>query len=132
MKNFVKNELLATSKMLSCQVKRGEVYLCNLGPESGSVQRGMRPVIVVQNNIGNEHSPTVIIATLTSINKKRKLPTHVCLTNIEGLDEDSVVACEQLMTIDKCQLLNHICYIDNPIILMKINKALATSVGLSF
>ena len=84
-------------------IKRGTIYYADLDPVRGSEQGGYRPVLILQNNIGNEHSPTVIIASITS-RTKNKLPTHVKLKDMKGLEKDSVVLLEQLRTIDKSRL----------------------------
>ena len=84
-------------------IRRGTVYYADLDPVRGSEQGGYRPVLILQNNIGNEHSPTVIIASITS-RTKNKLPTHVKLKDMKGLEKDSVVLLEQLRTIDKSRL----------------------------
>ena len=90
------------------KVKRGEVYLADLSDASGSEQGKVRPVVIIQNNIGNMFSPTVIVATITSkIEKKRELPTHI-LANADGLMQESIVQLEQITTIDKKQVLDFI------------------------
>ena len=81
-------------------IRRGTIYYADLDPVRGNEQGGYRPVLILQNNIGNEHSPTVIIASITS-RTKNKLPTHVKLQDMKGLEKDSVVLLEQLRTIDK-------------------------------
>lgn len=84
---------------------RGDIYYANMDPSVGSEQGGERPVVVLQNDKGNQHSPTLIIATLTSrVDKKRHLPTHVLLDQNPGLKVPSVVQLEQIFTIDKCRL----------------------------
>lgn len=84
---------------------RGDIYYANMDPSVGSEQGGERPVVVLQNDKGNQHSPTLIIATLTSrVDKKRHLPTHVLLDQTPGLKVPSVVQLEQIFTIDKCRL----------------------------
>ena len=86
-------------------VKRGELYYADLSPVVGSEQGGIRPVLVVQNDIGNKYSPTVIAAAITSKLNKAKLPTHIELSSKEyGLEKDSVVLLEQIRTIDKSRL----------------------------
>ena len=84
------------NKMNLSEVKWGEIYLCNLGTSQGSVQSGVRPVLVIQNNIGNEHSPTIVVATITSVLKKLNQPTHILLDTSCGLKEISMVMLEQL------------------------------------
>ncbi len=86
------------------KIKRGDIYYANLNPVIGSEQGGMRPVLIISNNTGNKHSPTVIIAAITSRQSKRKIPTHCYLDNIEGLPADSIILLEQIRTIDKKRL----------------------------
>ena len=86
-------------------VKRGEIYYADLSPVVGSEQGGIRPVLIVQNDVGNRHSPTVIAAAITSRHEKAKLPTHIDLSAVTcGLAKDSVVLLEQIRTIDKRRL----------------------------
>src|SRR5574344_1083779 len=89
--------------------KRGEIYFANLSPVVGSEQGGIRPVLVVQNDVGNRYSPTVIVAAITSKINKAKLPTHIELSaHTYGLERDSVVLLEQIRTLDKARLLEKI------------------------
>ena len=108
-------------------IQRGDVYYADLRPVVGSEQGGVRPVLIIQNNIGNRHSPTVICAAITSQMHKAKLPTHVEL-NCDKYDlaKDSVVLLEQLRTIDKKRLKDKVCHLDHQI-LLKIDKALEIS-----
>ncbi len=109
---------------------RGDIYLADLGQGMGSEQLGNRPVLIVQNNIGNKHSPTVIVAPITSRTKQRgKQPTHYFLNAEFGLASPSVVLLEQLRTIDKQRLSGYIGHLDDSRI-QELNKALAVSVGL--
>ena len=112
-------------------IKRGELYYADLSPVFGSEQGGIRPVLVVQNDIGNKYSPTVIAAAITSKLDKAKLPTHVelCATDY-GLQKDSVILLEQIRTIDKSRLENYIGKV-NKDTMRKIDQALAVSVGLT-
>ena len=110
-------------------IKRGELYYANLSPVVGSEQGGVRPVLVVQNDIGNRYSPTVIVAAVTSRLTKAKLPTHIELSaDTYGLDKDSVVLLEQIRTIDKARLLNKIGVLDS-VRLSEVNKAIMISLG---
>ena len=110
-------------------VKRGDVYYANLDPCIGSEQKGHRPVVVIQNDIGNMYSPTTIAAMITS-SQKKKLPTHVHVEDIEsGLTKDSIVMLEQIRTIDKKRLREHIGMLDSQQILTADN-ALLISLGL--
>lgn len=110
-------------------IQRGDVYYADLRPVVGSEQGGVRPVLIIQNNIGNRHSPTVICAAITSQMHKAKLPTHVEL-NCDKYDlaKDSVVLLEQLRTIDKKRLKDKVCHLDHQI-LLKIDKALEISLN---
>ena len=110
-------------------IKRGELYYADLSPVVGSEQGGVRPVLVVQNDIGNKYSPTVIAAAVTSQLGKAKLPTHIALTAGDyGLPKDSVVLLEQIRTIDKRRLREKIGEL--PLDMMKkVNDALMISLG---
>ena len=111
-------------------VKRGDIYYADLSPVVGSEQGGVRPVLIVQNDIGNKYSPTVIAAAITSQQDKSKLPTHISVNGRNcGLSKDSVVLLEQLRTIDKKRLKDKVCHLDNQI-LLKIDKALEISLEL--
>ena len=111
-------------------IQRGDVYYADLRPVVGSEQGGVRPVLIIQNNIGNRHSPTVICAAITSQMHKAKLPTHVEL-NCDKYDlaKDSVVLLEQLRTIDKKRLKDKVCQLNQQIHL-KNDKALEISLEL--
>ncbi|WP_147804457.1 type II toxin-antitoxin system PemK/MazF family toxin [Alkalicoccus halolimnae] len=111
-------------------VKRGDVYFADLSPVVGSEQGGVRPVLVIQNDIGNRFSPTVIVAAITAQIQKAKLPTHVEI-NAEryGFDRDSVILLEQIRTIDKQRLTDKITQLDDNMML-KVNDALNISIGL--
>lgn len=111
-------------------VKRGDIYYADLSPVVGSEQGGVRPVIIIQNDIGNKHSPTVIISAITSQIDKAKLPTHVEISSEEyGLNKDSVVLLEQIRTLDKRRLKEKIGRMTNKD-MDKVDKALKISVGL--
>ena len=111
-------------------IQRGDVYYADLRPVVGSEQGGVRPVLIIQNNVGNRHSPTVICSAITSQMHKAKLPTHVELNCYKyDLAKDSVVLLEQLRTIDKKRLKDKVCHLDNQI-LVKIDKALEISLEL--
>lgn len=109
-------------------IKRGEIYYADLSPVLGSEQGGIRPVLVIQNNIGNLHSPTTIVAAITSSKTKSDLPTHVNI-NIIGLKKESTVLLEQIRTIDKRRLTECIGKLDNETI-RRINRAIAISLGI--
>ena len=116
------------------EVKRGEIYFANLGDSTcniNSEQEGFRPVLILQNNIGNKYSPTVIVACLTSKIYKNKIPTHVLLNgNDYHLNCDSLVLCEQIKTIDKQRLHHKIANI-NEFDQQRINNAVKLSLGLT-
>ena len=110
-------------------IKRGAIYYADLTPTLGSEQGGIRPVLIVQNNMGNTHSPTVIIASITSRTGKRPLPTHFCLPHIPPLRRSSIVLLEQLRTLDKCRLYQYIGRLNDDV-MSGVDRALAISVGL--
>ena len=108
-------------------VKRGDIFYADLRPVVGSEQGGIRPVLIIQNDMGNKHSPTVICAAITSKMHKSKLPTHVELDSMHyDIVKDSVILLEQLRTIDKKRLKDKVCHLDSEII-NKVNKALLIS-----
>jgi mRNA interferase MazF len=111
-------------------VRRGEIYYADLSPVVGSEQGGIRPVLIVQNDIGNKYSPTVIISAITSQINKAKLPTHIEISATEyGLPKDSVILLEQIRTIDKKRLKDKIGYL-SPEMMKKVDEALEISFGL--
>ncbi len=111
-------------------VKRGDIFYADLSPVIGSEQGGIRPVLIIQNDVGNRYSPTVICAAITSQINKAKLPTHIEINSHQiTLVKDSVVLLEQIRTIDKKRLREKICRLDEDI-MKKINKALLISFGL--
>lgn len=109
---------------------RGDMYYADLGRGIGSEQNGYRPVLIIQNNVGNIHSPTVIIAAITSkVSNKAKLPTHYILNSENGIVTPSMVLLEQIRTIDKKRLDSYIGHLSD-VHLEGINRAIAISVGL--
>ncbi len=111
-------------------VKRGDIFYADLSPVVGSEQGGMRPVLIVQNDTGNRHSPTVIAAAITSQTGKARLPTHIELTAQNyGLSRDSVILLEQVRTIDKSRLREKMGQLDN-VTMDRVNNAIAVSFGL--
>ena len=111
-------------------MRRGDVYYADLRPVVGSEQGGIRPVLIIQNDIGNKHSPTVICAAITSKMNKAKLPTHIeLIAGLYDMDKDSVVLLEQLRTIDKKRLKDKVCHLDKDI-MRRINRALMISLEL--
>ena len=113
-------------------VKRGDIFYADLSPVVGSEQGGVRPVLIVQNDTGNRHSPTVIAAAITSQTGKARLPTHIELSaNTYGLPKESVVLLEQIRTIDKQRLGQWVCSLDRKT-LQAIDEALCVSLGLEW
>ena len=111
-------------------VKRGDIFYADLSPVVGSEQGGVRPVLVIQNDVGNRYSPTIIVAAITSQLKKAKLPTHIEIeAGSFGLVKDSVLLLEQIRTIDRKRMKNKIGKCDREF-LRKIRKALEISVGI--
>ena len=111
-------------------VRRGDIYYADLSPVVGSEQGGVRPVLIVQNDTGNRHSPTVIAAAITSQLGKAKLPTHIALAaQGSGLPRDSVILLEQIRTIDKRRLREHTGHADRSV-MDQVDSALAVSFGL--
>ncbi len=109
-------------------IKRGELYYADLSPVVGSEQGGVRPVLVVQNNVGNRYSPTVIAAAVTSKQNKAKLPTHIELPSSFGLAKDSVILLEQIRTLDKKRLKERIGELPDDTMSL-VNKAILISLG---
>ncbi|MFC0233772.1 type II toxin-antitoxin system PemK/MazF family toxin [Vagococcus entomophilus] len=111
-------------------IKRGDIFFADLSPVVGSEQGGTRPVLVIQNNLGNHFSPTVIIAAITAKTFKNKLPTHIRISsNKSGITKDSVVLLEQIRTIDKSRLREKICQLDTEN-MNQVNQAICVSLGL--
>jgi mRNA interferase MazF len=110
-------------------ISRGELYYADLNPVVGSEQGGVRPVLVIQNDVGNRHSPTVIVAAITSKEGKALLPTHHPLSQGSGLDRDSVALLEQIRTIDKQRLKHYVGAVGRED-MKGVDRALALSVGL--
>ena len=113
------------------EVVRGEIYYADLSPVVGSEQGGVRPVLVVQNNVGNKFSPTIIVAAITSQLSKAKLPTHIELNKDEyNLVKDSVVLLEQLRTLDKRRLKERVCVL-NDSVMQRVDIAIMVSLALT-
>lgn len=112
------------------QIKRGDIYYADLSPVVGSEQGGVRPVLIIQNDIGNRHSPTVICAAITSKMNKAKLPTHVEVdASRYQIVKNSVVLLEQIRTIDKQRLKEMVCHVDKKL-MRKVDEALRISLEL--
>ena len=126
------NTIDANIRIRKCMImKRGDIYYADLRPVIGSEQGGIRPVLIIQNDVGNKHSPTVICAAITSKMNKAKLPTHIEL-NASKYDmvKDSVILLEQLRTIDKKRLKDRICHLDKDIMQI-VNNGLRVSLELN-
>ncbi len=111
-------------------IRRGDIYYADLSPVVGSEQGGLRPVLIVQNDVGNRYSPTVIAAAITSKLGKAKLPTHIDIyASRVGLTKDSVILLEQIRTLDKRRLREKMGHLDDEI-MQKVNMAISVSFGL--
>lgn len=110
------------------KVRRGDIYHADLRPAVGSEQDGIRPVLIVQNNMGNQYSPTVIVAAITSRRTKARIPTHVLVGDVPGLFPDSTIMLEQLRTLDKSRLLEYIGTADQET-MRQVDAAFCISVG---
>ena len=115
---------------MEMNIKRGDIYYADLSPVIGSEQGGLRPVLIVQNDVGNKYSPTVIAAAITSKMGKAKLPTHIDIFGGQvGLAKDSVVLLEQIRTIDKKRLKEKMGHLDD-VTMKGVNDAIGVSFGL--
>ncbi len=122
------NLLRSVSRLI---IRRGDIFYADLSPVIGSEQGGVRPVLIIQNDIGNKYSPTVIVAAITSQINKAKLPTHIEIDGKKyGLPKDSVILLEQVRTIDKRRFIEKICKLDDEI-MSKVNEGLKISLGLT-
>ena len=111
-------------------LKRGDIYYADLRPVIGSEQGGIRPVLIIQNDVGNKYSPTVIVAAITSKMNKAKLPTHIELSSKKyAMEKDSVILLEQVRTIDKSRLKDKVCHLDNGM-MQRVNMGLRISLEL--
>lgn len=116
---------------LKANICRGDIFFANLDPVTGSEQGGLRPVLIIQNNIGNRFSPTVIAASITTSNSKANIPTHVFLPrNTAGLPADSTILAEQIKTLDKSRLIRYIGRL-NMDMMEQVNRALLISFDLA-
>lgn len=115
----------------SCEVKWGEIYYCDLGRGKGSVQSKLRPVLVIQNNMGNKNGPTTVVAAISSVVKKMYLPTHIMLDCTTGLREKSVVMLEQVRTVDKVtDLKDYVGKVRDKQTILAIKRGLSIEMGL--
>ncbi len=116
--------------VFSVEIRRGDIFYADLSPVIGSEQGGIRPVLVIQNDVGNRYSPTIIVSAITSRLSKAKLPTHIEIPGeLYGLNKDSVILLEQVRTIDKRRLREKTGHLDENLML-RVNEALSTSFGL--
>ena len=113
------------------ECKRGDLYFACLDPVIGSEQGGTRPVLIIQNDVGNRFSPTTIVVAVTSKVDKTPLPTHVSLTDVKGLEKNSLLLLEQIRTIDQKRLKGFVGTLDDDIMVM-VDRALSVSVGLGY
>lgn len=111
-------------------IRKGDIYYADLTPVIGSEQGGIRPVLIIQNDIGNRHSPTVIAAAITSRKEKHPLPTHVPLKGMHGLKQNSTILLEQIRTIDRSRLLEYIGQLE-PKKLQVVDRGLVVSFGIN-
>lgn len=115
---------------MKVNIRRGDIYYADLSPVIGSEQGGIRPVVILQNNIGNKYSPTVIAAAITSKTDKSRLPTHIEVDAVNnGLAKDSVILLEQLRTLDKMRLKEKMGHLEDDL-MTKVNEAINISMGL--
>ncbi len=110
-------------------IKRGDVFYADLDPIIGSEQGGVRPVLVVQNNVGNKYSPTVVVLPISSA-KKSHIPTHICICGTKRLPKNSVILAEQIRTIDRNRLQNYVGSVGLEV-MEKVDKALKISIGVN-
>ena len=111
-------------------IRRGDIFYADLSPVVGSEQGGIRPVLVIQNNVGNKHSPTIICAAITSRMNKAKLPTHIEISTRDyKIVKNSVILLEQIRTIDKQRLKEYVCHIDGEM-MRRVDRALKVSLEL--
>ena len=124
-------KMLMKTEMILVTIKRGDIYYADLSPVVGSEQGGLRPVLIVQNDVGNRYSPTVIAAAITSKLGKTKLPTHIDVyADKVGLQKDSVILLEQIRTIDKRRLREKMGHLDDNM-MEAVNDAISVSFGLA-
>lgn len=122
--------VLGGELMSSNTFKRGDVFYADLSPVIGSEQGGLRPVLIIQNDVGNHYSPTVIVAAITARITKPKMPTHVGISSKDGVERDSVILLEQVRTIDKQRLRDRVAHLDDKI-MKRVDKALKISLGIN-
>lgn len=111
-------------------IYRGDIYYVDFGKSSGSVIRGKRPAVVIQNNVGNKHSPTLIVAAITSGDRKKNMPTHLYVEDRFGLTKKSIILTEHILTVDKASLTEFIGHVDDKKFMRAVDEALEISIGL--
>ncbi len=111
-------------------IYRGDIYYVDFGRSTGSVIRGKRPAVVIQNNIGNKHSPTLIVAAITSGDRKKNMPTHLYVEERFGLTKKSIILTEHILTVDKASLTEFIGHVTDKKFMRAIDEALEISIGL--
>lgn len=116
--------------MTNVKFKRGDIFYADLSPVVGSEQGGLRPVLIVQNDIGNYYSPTVIVAAITAKISKPKMPTHIGIKAGNGIERDSVILLEQIRTIDKQRLKDKVTHL-NDSVMSRVDKAIKISMGIA-
>lgn len=125
-------DLSRSVKLMDDTIRRGDIFYADLSPVIGSEQGGIRPVLIVQNDTGNKHSPTVIAAAITSQTSKARLPTHINIAGGSvGLTKDSIILLEQVRTIDKRRLREHMGKLDDAHMAL-VDDAIAVSLGLNY
>ena len=112
-------------------MKRGDIYLLDLNTNSGHIQSGMRPVIVIQNDIANQKSLTTIVCGITSSPKQHNIPTHCFISSNGGLPRPSTVLCEQMFTVNKADLKHYLGTVSNPFIIKQLDRCIQEAVGLN-
>ena len=113
------------------EISRNDIWFAGLGFKNGSIQGGTRPVYIIQNDIGNKHSPTTIVAPITSKLGKKKLPTHILIQpEKSGLEKDSIILYEQLQTVNQNDLIKKVNHINDSTIITSVNNAIKTSINL--
>ena len=113
------------------EISRNDIWFAGLGFKNGSIQGGTRPVYIIQNDMGNKHSPTTIVAPITSKMGKKELPTHILIQpEKSGLEKDSIILCEQLQTVNQNDLIKKVNHINDSTIITSVNNAIKTSINL--
>lgn len=114
----------------TAEILRGDIYFVDFGKTLGSAIRGKRPAVVIQNNMGNKHSPTLIVAAITAGERKKQLPTHLYVENNFGLEKNSIILMEHIQTIPKCAVMEFVGRIEDDKVMKELDTALGVSIGL--